>query len=217
LRAVRIHLPASTMLSPNATAAVVGGNVETSQRLVDLLLAAFGLSAASQGTMNNLTFANLNDSSFSYYETVAGGQGGTKMGHGCSGIQVHMTNTPITDPEILELRFPYVLLDQFSYRKGSGGRGKFTGGDGVIRQFKFLAPTAVSILSERRQVPAFGLLGGHSGQVGVNLWYKNDGSCQNLGGKAFVEVDVGDRICLQTPGGGGYGAEGYETPKGSSY
>jgi 5-oxoprolinase (ATP-hydrolysing) len=205
LRVVRIHLPQSTMLDPSPTAAVVGGNVETSQRLVDLLLAAFGLSAASQGTMNNLTFADLNDHRLSYYETIAGGQGANQLGNGCSGIQVHMTNTPITDPEIIELRFPYVLLDQFAYRKGSGGRGRFTGGDGVIRQFTFLAPTAVSILSERRQVPAFGLLGGQPGEVGVNLWYRNHGHCENLGGKAYVEVEAGDRICLQTPGGGGYG------------
>jgi 5-oxoprolinase (ATP-hydrolysing) len=196
LRPVAIAIPEACVLGPHAGRAVAGGNVETSQRIVDVLLGALGKAAASQGTMNNLTFG---DASFGYYETIAGGAGATATSDGASGIHTHMTNTRITDPEVLEARFP-VRLREFSLRPDSGGDGAHRGGLGVTREFELLAPMRVSILSERRSRPPFGILGGQSGALGRNLHNGRD-----VGGKASFEAQAGDRIRVETPGGGGYG------------
>ncbi len=196
LEAVDIHVPKGCMLNPSEGRAVCGGNVETSQRVVDVLLGALGQAAASQGTMNNLTFGNAD---FGYYETICGGAGATPNAPGAHAVHTHMTNTRITDPEVLESRFE-VRLREFSVRRGSGGAGKNRGGDGVVREIEFLAPMEVSILSERRARAPFGLQGGGSGQVGVNL---HNGT--EVQGKTQFSVRAGDRIRLMTPGGGGYG------------
>ncbi|HUH01100.1 MAG TPA: hydantoinase B/oxoprolinase family protein, partial [Kofleriaceae bacterium] len=196
MRHVRLRIPPGTVLSPAPGQAVAGGNVETSQRVVDVLLGALGLAAASQGTMNNLTFGN---ESFGYYETIAGGAGATANAPGASGVHTHMTNTRITDPEVLEQRFPVRLL-QFGLRPGSGGDGRHRGGDGVIREFEVLAPMRVSILSERRTRAPFGLAGGRPGAPGRNVL---DG--RPLPAKTSVEVGPGARLGIETPGGGGWG------------
>ena len=198
---ITVEIPPGCLLSPSADAAVVGGNVLTSQRVTDLVLKAFCAAAASQGCMNNFTFG---DAEMGYYETVAGGAGAGPGWHGRSGVHTHMTNTRITDPEILERRYP-VVLHQFRLREGSGGAGKYRGGDGVVREIEFLRGMTASILSERRSVPPFGLLGGGDAARGVNLWLRRDGRVVSLGGKATVEVTGGDRIMLMTPGGGGFG------------
>jgi 5-oxoprolinase (ATP-hydrolysing) len=197
LRNVEILLEPGSVLDPPAGAAVAGGNVETSQRLVDVLLGALGLAAASQGTMNNLTFGT---ERFGYYETIAGGAGATPRRAGASGVHTHMTNTRITDPEVLEARFP-VRVVQFGIRRGSGGAGKRRGGDGVIRELEMLEPMRVSILSERRVLAPFGLEGGASGQRGRNFCGDRD-----VGGKAVFDVEAGERVRIETPGGGGHGA-----------
>jgi 5-oxoprolinase (ATP-hydrolysing) len=196
LRPVSITIPQGSLLAPSPWRAVVGGNVETSQRIVDVLLGALGKAAASQGTMNNLTFG---DDTFGYYETIAGGAGATATADGASGVHTHMTNTRITDPEVLETRFP-VRLRQFRLRPGSGGTGAHRGGDGVIREIELLAPMHVSILSERRTRRPFGLLGGQPGAAGRNLL-----NGRNLDGKASLDAQAGDLIRVETPGGGGYG------------
>lgn len=154
--------------------------------------------------MNNLTFG---DERMGYYETVAGGAGAGPTWHGRSGVHTHMTNTRITDPEILERRFPVALLE-FSLRKGSGGAGRCRGGDGVVRDLQFLRPLTVGILSERRALQPYGLQGGEPGARGQNLWVRADGRTVNLGGKATVEMGRMDRFRLLTPGGGGFGAPG---------
>jgi 5-oxoprolinase (ATP-hydrolysing) len=196
LRAVTLVIPPGSLLAPDADRAVAGGNVETSQRIVDVLLGALGKAAASQGTMNNLTFGN---ERFGYYETIAGGAGATAAGPGASGVHTHMTNTRITDPEVLEARFP-VRLRRFSLRPGSGGAGRHRGGDGVIREIELLQPMRVSILSERRTRRPFGLAGGQPGAAGRNLHNERD-----VGGKASFEAAAGDVIRIETPGGGGFG------------
>jgi 5-oxoprolinase (ATP-hydrolysing) len=200
---ITVKIPEGSLLSPSADAAVVGGNVLTSQRVTDVVLKAFSAAAASQGCMNNFTFG---DAGMGYYETVAGGAGAGPGWHGRSGVHTHMTNTRITDPEILERRYP-VVLHQFRLRQGSGGDGRFKGGDGVVREIEFLRRMTASILSERRAVPPFGLLGGKDAARGVNLWLRRDGRVVSLGGRATVEVQGGDRIMLLTPGGGGFGPE----------
>ncbi len=196
LQPVDIYIPDNTILSPPAGSAVVGGNVETSQRVVDVLLGALGKAAASQGTMNNLTFGT---EKFGYYETIAGGAGATANAPGASAVHTHMTNTRITDPEVLEARFPVRLLE-FSLRPGSGGAGAHKGGDGVVRELELLEPMRISILSERRSRAPFGLAGGGPGAVGRNL--RNG---QELAGKVTLEGVAGDRVRLETPGGGGWG------------
>ncbi len=197
LRPIDLNIPEGSVLSPSPGAAVCGGNVETSQRVVDVLLGALGRCAAAQGTMNNTTFGN---ASFGYYETIAGGAGGGPDFDGASGVHTHMTNTRITDPEVLESRFPVRLLE-FSLRRGSGGRGLHPGGDGVVREFELLEPMQVSLLSERRDRAPYGLGGGEPGAKGRNL---HNG--RSLGGKASVDAARGDRIRIETPGGGGFGA-----------
>ncbi|CAF1450520.1 unnamed protein product [Adineta steineri] len=200
----KVILPPGSILDPHKDAAVVGGNVLTSQRLVDVILRAFGVCAASQGCMNNITWGDNN--AMSYYETVAGGAGAGPKWHGRSGVHTHMTNTRITDPEILEKRFPVVLL-KFSLRLQSGGHGKFRGGDGVDRQILFRTPITLSILTERRVHQPYGLCGGGNGQSGKNLLKRVDGRLVNLGGKCSVPMKPGDIFILLTPGGGGYGKE----------
>ncbi len=195
LAPITIRIPSPSILSPSPGRAVCGGNVETSQRIVDALLGALGLAAASQGTMNNMSFGS---DTFGYYETLGGGMGATTHGPGASAMHSHMTNTRITDPEILEARFPIRLIE-FGIRRGSGGQGLHAGGDGLIREYEFTAPLRVSILSERRKRTPFGLHGGGSGQPGRNIF-----NGQDIGGKANLDVRPGDRLRIETPGGGAY-------------
>lgn len=200
LRDVDLSLPAGSLLDPGPDSAVVGGNVETSQRLVDVLLGALGLAAASQGTMNNLTFGT---GAGAYYETIAGGAGATRHAAGCHAVQTHMTNTRITDPEVLELRFP-VQVRRFGLRRGSGGTGRHPGGDGVVRVLRFLEPAQAALLSERRERAPFGLAGGGEGAPG-RACLRRDGRTVPLPGAFSIGVEAGDELEVRTPGGGGYG------------
>ncbi|MBX3437724.1 MAG: hydantoinase B/oxoprolinase family protein, partial [Planctomycetaceae bacterium] len=188
---------------PRDCAAIVGGNVETSQRVVDVLLGALGLAAASQGTMNNLTFG---DRSFGYYETICGGSGATPQADGADAVHTHMTNTRLTDIEVIERRYP-VRIQEFSIRQGSGGQGRHTGGNGITRRIEFLAPLHVSLLTQRRgPSPPFGLDGGRPGALGRNLLKRHGADEEiDLGGCTSVDVEPGDVLTIHTPGGGGYG------------
>lgn len=197
LEPVDIHIPQGSLLDPSPGRAVCGGNVETSQRVVDVLLGALGRAAASQGTMNNVTFGN---DGFGYYETIAGGAGATPHAAGASGVHTHMTNTRITDPEVLETRFP-VRLEAFAIRRGTGGAGRRPGGDGILRRYRFLEPVRVSILSERRARAPFGLDGGGDGALGVNRC-----GDEAVPAKASLDLDAGTTLQIETPGGGGFGA-----------
>jgi 5-oxoprolinase (ATP-hydrolysing) len=201
---VEVIVPSGSLLDPPAGAAVVGGNVETSQRVVDVLLGAIGRFAASQGTMNNVTFG---DETFGYYETIGGGAGAGADYAGASGIHTHMTNTRITDAEVLESRLP-VRIVRFALRRGTGGAGRWAGGDGLERCFEFLAPVTASLLSERRTTAPFGLAGGSPGAMGRNRVERRSGAVEELPGKASAHLDEGDRLCVETPGGGGYGEPG---------
>ncbi|XP_029101963.1 5-oxoprolinase isoform X2 [Scleropages formosus] len=203
LAPISVVIPAGSILQPSRDAAVVGGNVLTSQRVVDVIFRAFEACAASQGCMNNVSFGS--DRS-GYYETVAGGAGAGEGWHGRSGVHSHMTNTRITDPEILEKRYP-VILECFSLRPGSGGRGRYRGGDGVVRKLLFRDNVVLSVLTERRSTRPYGLHGGEAGASGLNLLHKVDGRVLNLGAKTTVSLEPGDVFCLYTPGGGGYGKE----------
>eukprot|EP00871_Galdieria_phlegrea_P004105 jgi/Galph1/4696/GphlegSOOS_G3367.1 len=198
---VTIIIPEGSFLKPSGEAAVVGGNVLTSQRLVDVVLRAFGACAASQGCMNNLTFG---DATVGYYETIAGGAGAGPGWNGSSGVHTHMTNTRITDAEILERRYP-VLLRKFYLRENSGGEGKYRGGDGVVREIQFLVPMTVSILSERRVFSPWGSAGGKNGLRGENYLVRKNNQVIFLGGKNSVPVNARDAILILTPGGGGFG------------
>jgi len=204
LNPIEVIIEDGSLLAPSENAAVVGGNVLTSQRITDVILKAFRACAASQGCMNNFTFGNEN---FGYYETIGGGAGAGPNWHGQSGVHTHMTNTRITDPEILERRYP-VMLREFSIRKDSGGPGKFKGGNGLIREVEFLEPLNTAILSERRVHQPYGLNGGGPGKNGLNLFIRKDGSKLHLGGKNEIIAEAGDRIRIETPGGGGYGKVG---------
>ncbi len=201
LKPLDIRVPAGSLLNPDYPAAVVAGNVETSQAITDALFAAFGAMAAAQGTMNNLTFG---DARYQYYETIAGGAGAGPDFDGASAVQTHMTNSRLTDPEILESRFP-VLIERFAIRRGSGGAGRSRGGDGVVREIRFLAPMAVSILSMRRTIAPFGLQGGCDAVPGRNSIRRATGSLEPLEGCAHAMLGVGDAILIETPGGGGFG------------
>lgn len=201
LAPVQVNIPKGSLLDPSENAAVVGGNVLTSQRIVDVVLGAFRVCAASQGCMNNITFGN---EFWGCYETVAGGSGAGPNWHGCSGVHTHMTNTRITDIEIVERRYP-VHVKVFTLRKDSGGVGKFSGGDGVHRELLFRAPLMLSVLTERRVLAPYGLEGGASGARGLNLLIRAAGRIINLGPKTAVPVSPGDAFRLLTPGGGGYG------------
>ena len=185
---------------PKKCPAVVGGNVEISMRLTDTLLKAFGVVAASQGTMNNTLFGNKN---FGYYETVCGGCGAGEGFNGASAVHHHMTNTRITDPEILEHRYP-VRLEQFSIRKNSGGRGKWNGGDGVLREITFLEPVNLSVLSQRRKSGPFGIKGGESGKPGNQKIIRNNGEEIQMDSIQNIDLESGDRFIIETPGGGGF-------------
>jgi 5-oxoprolinase (ATP-hydrolysing) len=199
LRHVELRVPEQSLLSPSPQCAVAGGNVETSQRVVDALFAAAGLLAASQGTMNNLSFG---DESYGYYETIAGGAGAGRGFDGADSVHTHMTNTRITDPEVLERRFPVRVLEH-RRRRGSGGAGQWRGGDGVERTFEFLRKTQVSMLSQRRVSAPFGLAGGQPGALGKNLL-----NGRELPGATSFEAAPGDRFTILTPGGGGFGTPG---------
>ncbi|KZR85455.1 Acetophenone carboxylase gamma subunit [Synechococcus sp. MIT S9509] len=193
-------VPEGSLLNPSSPAAVVGGNVETSQALCNLLFASLGVMAAAQGTMNNLTFG---DGRRQYYETIAGGGGAGQGFAGSSGVQTHMTNSRLTDPEILEQRFP-VRLERFGFRRGSGGVGRWPGGDGLEREFRFLEPMTAALLSGSRIVAPFGLAGGEPGAAGTALLTRADGTVQELDGCVQLQVNPGDRLLIGTPGGGGF-------------
>ncbi len=205
LRPVSIVIPEGSLLSPRPPAAVVGGNVETSQRVVDVVFGAVRKVAASQGTMNNLTFGN---DSFGYYETICGGAGAGLGFDGASAVHTHMTNTRLTDPEVMELRYP-VRVRRFSIRAGSGGAGTYRGGDGVVREIEFRKPVTVSILSERRALGPFGLGGAEPGRAGRNALRRKDRWIE-LPAKVRIEAEAGDRIRIETPGGGGYEPDALE-------
>ncbi|WP_216899940.1 hydantoinase B/oxoprolinase family protein, partial [Synechococcus sp. CCY 9618] len=204
---IDLVVPEGCLLNPRPPAAVVAGNVETSQAVTNALFGALGVMAAAQGTMNNLSFG---DAHCQYYETICGGTGaGVQPGGsgfaGASAVQSHMTNSRLTDPEILEDRFP-VRLERFAIRTGSGGAGRWPGGEGVVRRLRFLAPMTAAILSGSRRVPPFGLAGGADGAVGRNRLERADGRSEDLPGCAQVAVEPGDLLEIATPGGGGYGA-----------
>ena len=213
LRPLEIVVPEGSMLNPRYPAAVVAGNVETSQAVTDALFAALGELGTAQGTMNNLTFGNAR---VQYYETICSGApaGPTNEGggfDGASAVHTHMTNTRMTDPEILEARFP-VVLDKFAIDRGSGGRGQYCAGDGVTRCIRFLEDMECSILSDRRRVPAPGLKGGEAGRLGLNTIMRRDGSKRDLGGAGEALVAPGDAVMIRTPTGGGFGPpEGRDT------
>ncbi|MCA9100909.1 MAG: hydantoinase B/oxoprolinase family protein, partial [Planctomycetales bacterium] len=212
LAPVEIVLPPCLLNPPEgATAAsspaVVGGNVETSQRVVDVVLGALGVAAASQGTMNNLLFG---DATFGYYETICGGAGATADRAGADAVHTHMTNTRLTDAEVLEQRYP-VRVIEFAIRRGSGGRGRHRGGDGVVRRIEFLRRLDVSILSQRRgDYLPYGCQGGEAGAPGRNrlLRKTDDGAWreETLGGQVHFVAEAGDVLIIETPGGGGFGA-----------
>lgn len=203
LKPIDIIAPEGCMLNPRYPAAVVAGNVETSQCVTDALYGALGVLAAAQGTMNNFTFGN---AKYQYYETICGGAGAGPDFDGQSAVQTHMTNSRLTDPEVLEWRFP-VMVDGFSIRRGSGGGGAHRGGDGVVRRIRFLEAMEAGILSNHRRVPPFGVHGGGTGQVGQNRIEYADGRVEDLGPTASVQLEPDDVFVIETPGGGGYGEE----------
>ncbi|VTO18135.1 hydantoinase B/oxoprolinase family protein [Brevundimonas vancanneytii] len=201
LKPIELIVPEGSMLNPRYPAAVVAGNVETSQAVVDALYGALGVLASSQGTMNNFTFG---DEARQYYETIAGGSGAGPDFDGTAAVQTHMTNSRLTDPEVLETRFP-VLLEEFSIRRGSGGAGLHCGGDGAVRRMRFLEPMTAAILSNHRRVPPFGANGGEPGAAGINRVERPDGRVEPLGATAEVAMAPGDVFVIETPGGGGFG------------
>jgi 5-oxoprolinase (ATP-hydrolysing) len=215
LRPIEIVLPTCLLnpapgSTPETTPAVAGGNVEASQRVVDALLGALGIAAASQGTMNNVIFG---DESFGYYETICGGSGATADAPGANAVQVHMTNTRLTDAEILERRYP-VRVREFSIRRGSGGEGRHRGGDGVLRRLEFLRPLTLSLLTQRRGPhPPYGMSQGAPGKIGRNLLVRADSAKIELSGISQIQVEPGDALVIETPGGGGFGAS-YERDAG---
>ncbi|RJY09829.1 hydantoinase B/oxoprolinase family protein [Aurantiacibacter aquimixticola] len=201
LRPVELRIPAGSMLAPEPPAAVVAGNVETSQVVTDAILAACGALAPSQGTMNNLTFGN---AEHQYYETICGGAGAGPGFDGASAVQTHMTNSRLTDPEVLETRLP-VRVERFAIREGSGGAGKHRGGDGVTRRIAFLEAMQVQMLANRRTVAPRGIAGGEDAETGDTFIEHEDGSISTLGAGGAVDVSPGDVVVIRTPGGGGYG------------
>jgi len=201
LRPVQLVIPEGSMLRPRYPAAVVAGNVETSQVVVDALYGALGVMAGAQGTMNNFTFG---DARRQYYETICGGSGAGPTFDGADAVQTHMTNSRLTDPEVLETRYP-VLVEAFSIRRGSGGAGKHHGGDGVVRKIAFREPMTATLLSNRRRAPPFGLAGGAPGALGAARVERADGTVQAMAATDLVEIAVGDAIIIETPGGGGWG------------
>ncbi len=212
LRPIRLIAPKGSVVNAGPPAAVAGGNVETSQRITDVLLGALAkavpdrIPAASSGTMNNITFGGAHPASgraFAYYETIGGGMGASPERDGLSGVHTHMTNTRNTPVEALEHYLP-IRIRRYSLRKDSGGGGRYKGGDGIAREFEFAAPAQVNILSERRRFPPYGLAGGKPGKPGENI-VERRGRAKILGGKASFRVGEGDRVIINTPGGGGWG------------
>lgn len=201
MKPLRLILPEGCLLNPRHPAAVTAGNVETSQCVVDTLCGALGAMAASQGTMNNVTFGN---DRYQYYETVCGGSGAGPDFDGAAAVHTHMTNSRLTDPEVLELRYP-VLLREFRRRAGSGGKGRHQGGDGAVRRIKFLEPMELALLANRRRTVPFGLKGGADGAAGKASVVRGDGRVTTLGACGRTRVEAGDLLVLETPGGGGYG------------
>ncbi|MGB7288191.1 MAG: hydantoinase B/oxoprolinase family protein, partial [Salaquimonas sp.] len=201
MRPLNIILPKRSMLTPEYPAAVVAGNVEVSQAVTDCLFAALNAIAGAQGTMNNFNFG---DDEYQYYETICGGSGAGPGFNGAHAVHTHMTNTRLTDPEVLELRYP-VVLEKFQIRRGSGGSGKWTGGDGLNRTVRFLKPMDVSFLCGRREIPASGLAGGGVGKVGRNALRRTDGTIKKLPGRIQLHCESGEAVIIQTPSGGGYG------------
>ena len=201
LKPLRIVIPEGCMLNPRYPAAVVAGNVETSQCITDALYGALGLMGASQGTMNNFTFGNAR---YQYYETVCGGSGAGPDFDGTDAVHTHMTNSRLTDPEVLEWRYP-VLVDSFAVRRGSGGRGAHRGGDGVVRRIRFREAMTAAILSGHRRVPPYGMAGGEPGAIGRNYVVRADGAVVPLAGTARIDMNPGDVFVIETPGGGGFG------------
>jgi len=201
LKPLAIRIPEGSMLAPRYPAAVVAGNVETSQVITDTLYGALGVLAAAQGTMNNFTFGN---ATYQYYETISGGSGAGPDFDGTSVVQTHMTNSRLTDPEVLEWRFP-VRLESYAIRRGSGGAGRHRGGDGAERRIRFLEPMTAVILANHRRIPPFGLAGGLPGAVGRNWVERADGTREEFGATYEVAMRPGDVFVIQTPGGGGFG------------
>jgi len=201
LKPIKLVIPDGSMLKPQYPAAVVAGNVETSQAITDALFGALGVLSAAQGTMNNFTFGN---DQYQYYETICGGSGAGPDFDGTDAVHTHMTNARLTDPEVLEWRFP-VLLESFAIRRDSGGAGQFKGGDGTTRRMRFLEPLTAAILSSHRSVPPFGIAGGEPGSLGRNWVERTDGSRTELSGTDGTEMNAGDVFVIETPAGGGYG------------
>ncbi|HAC64850.1 MAG TPA: 5-oxoprolinase [Cyanothece sp. UBA12306] len=204
LKPLHLIIPEGCLLNPTYPAAVVAGNVETSQVIVDALYGALGVLAASQGTMNNFTFGN---EKYQYYETICGGSGAGLNFDGTDAVHTHMTNSRLTDPEVLEWRYP-VILENFSIRENSGGEGCHKGGNGVRRCLRFLEPMTAAILSSHRVIPPFGLAGGEPGKVGKNYVIRKGGKLEQLASTAMIEMETGDIFVIETPGGGGYGFKG---------
>jgi 5-oxoprolinase (ATP-hydrolysing) len=203
LRPINIVIPPRSMLSPEYPAAVVAGNVETSQAVTNCLFGALGAMAAAQGTMNNLNFGNAR---YQYYETICSGSPAGPGFPGTDAVQTHMTNTRLTDPEVLELRYP-VLLEDFHIRKNSGGRGRWKAGDGVSRTIRFLEKMQCTILSGHRRVRPFGLAGGEAGQVGENSVRRKDGRLEKLKACDSTLLEAGEAVSIRTPTAGGYGPQ----------
>jgi 5-oxoprolinase (ATP-hydrolysing) len=201
LRPLKIVISDGSMLAPAPPAAVVAGNVETSQAITGAILAALGVQAEGSGTMNNVTFGN---ERHQYYETIGSGSGAGPGYRGASAVQTHMTNSRLTDPEVLEWRFP-VLLEEFAIRRGSGGAGKWSGGDGAVRRIRFREPMTASTLSSHRRVPPYGLAGGAPGELGHNQVRRANGDVLEMAGCDSVDLQPGDTLEINTPGGGGYG------------
>lgn len=202
LEPLKISIPKASMLSPSYPAAVVAGNVETSQCVTDCLYGALGVIAASQGTMNNFTFGN---DQFQYYETICGGSGAGPGFDGCDAVHTHMTNSRMTDPEVFEQNFP-VLVESFSVRQESGGSGQWRGGNGSVRKLKFMQPVDAAILSNHRRVAPFGAQGGADGALGINKVLRASGETDIVPGTVTLQLETGDSIVIETPGGGGYGS-----------
>ncbi|MCF6189484.1 MAG: hydantoinase B/oxoprolinase family protein [Cocleimonas sp.] len=201
LKPLEIIIPKKSMISPEYPAAVIAGNVETSQVIVDTLFGALKVMAASQGSMNNFFWGN---EEYQYYETLCGGAGATQNHDGTDAVHTHMTNSRLTDPEVLEYRFP-VILDEFKIRQNSGGAGKHKGGEGIERKVRFLEPMTATLLTGHRKVPPYGMAGGSAGKVGKNIVKRANGEQEDLGTTAEVALNTGDSIIIKSPGGGGYG------------
>jgi 5-oxoprolinase (ATP-hydrolysing) len=204
LKPLNVIIPEGSMLNPRYPAAVVSGNVETSSCITNALYGALGMLASSPGTMNNFTFGN---AQHQYYETISGGSGAGSGFDGTDVVQTHMTNSRLTDPEILEWRYP-VRLDSYEIRAGSGGRGQWHGGNGGIRKIRFLENMTASILSNNRLVPPFGAAGGEPGACGRNYVVRAEGRVEELSFVASTDMHPGDVFVIETPGGGGYGKAG---------